>query len=117
MIIEPQDDLEMGVTVTGFDAIAAPDADVTALKELVYRHKIVVLKNQQLAPAEFVDLGRRLGEPETYYQPMYHHGTHKEIFVSSNVSDGGKLEGVPQTGKFWHADYTFMPRPFGLTLI
>ncbi|MYR16871.1 TauD/TfdA family dioxygenase, partial [Streptomyces sp. SID6137] len=24
---------------------------------------------------------------------------------------------VPKTGKFWHADYQFMPDPFGLTLI
>src|SRR5205823_910776 len=23
----------------------------------------------------------------------------------------------PQTGKFWHADYQFMPNPFGLTVI
>jgi taurine dioxygenase len=58
-----------------------------------------------------------MGEPEIYYNPMYHHPEHKEIFVSSNVPEDGKQVGVPQTGKFWHADYTFMPKPFGITII
>jgi taurine dioxygenase len=25
--------------------------------------------------------------------------------------------GVPKTGKFWHSDYQFMPRPFDITMI
>jgi taurine dioxygenase len=48
---------------------------------------------------------------------MYHHPEHREIFVSSNVPEQGKQVGVPKTGNFWHADYQFMARPFGLTLI
>ncbi|WFB11935.1 TauD/TfdA family dioxygenase [Streptomyces sp. LX-29] len=107
----------MGVAVDELDALNAPAEDLTALKQLVYRHRIVVLKNQHLTPAEYVAFGRRLGEVETYYQPMYHHPEQKEIFVSSNVKEDGQQVGVPQTGKFWHHDYSFMPRPFGLTLI
>jgi alpha-ketoglutarate-dependent taurine dioxygenase len=48
---------------------------------------------------------------------MCHHPEQREIFVSSNVISGDTRVGVPQTGKFWHADYQFMPNPFGLTLI
>lgn len=108
---------KIGMAVADFDPAGASDAAVNELKHLVYAEKIVVLKGQRLTPAEFVALGARLGEVETYYQPMYHHPEFKEIFVSSNVSDNGQRVGVPQTGKFWHADYQFMPRPFGLTLI
>ncbi|RKN12585.1 TauD/TfdA family dioxygenase [Streptomyces radicis] len=107
----------MGIDVDQFDALNDPADDLAALKQLVYRHRIVVLRNQRLSPAEFVEFGHRLGEVETYYQPMYHHPEHKEIFVSSNVKKDGEQVGVPQTGKFWHHDYSFMPRPFGLTLI
>ncbi|KUJ69111.1 taurine catabolism dioxygenase [Streptomyces albus subsp. albus] len=107
----------MGVAVDEFDPRTAPDADLHALKQLVYSHRIAVLRNQDLSPAEFVAFGRRLGEVETYYQPMYHHPEYPEIFVSSNVQEDGQQVGVPQTGKFWHHDYSFMPRPFGLTLI
>jgi alpha-ketoglutarate-dependent taurine dioxygenase len=107
----------LGVTLDGFDCRTASDRDLADVKKLVYTDKIVVLKNQQLSPADFVALGSRLGTIETYYQPMYHHPEHKEIFVSSNVPTGDGRVGVPQTGKFWHADYQFMPNPFGLTVI
>lgn len=117
MDIIPQNGQKMGVTVAGFDAAAAPHSDIERLKQAVYTRKIAILKNQYLSPAEFVALGRRLGQPEAYYEPMYHHPDEKDIFVSSNVNDGDRQVGVPKTGKFWHTDYQFMPRPFGLTLI
>jgi taurine dioxygenase len=117
MEITPQAGAKFGVTVEGFDALTASDEQVEAIKQAVYTQKIVVLKNQKLAPEDFVTLGRRFGEPEVYYQPMYHHPEVKEIFVSSNVPQAGERVGVPQTGKFWHSDYSFMPRPFSLTFI
>ncbi|MFD3869500.1 TauD/TfdA dioxygenase family protein [Streptomyces sp. NPDC058623] len=107
----------MGVTVTGFDAATASHEDFQELKKLVHTEKIVVLKGQRLSPAAFADLGRALGTVETYYQAMYQHHEVPEVFVSSNVPKEGKQVGVPKTGKFWHADYEFMPNPFGLTLI
>ncbi|WP_086819070.1 TauD/TfdA family dioxygenase [Allokutzneria sp. NRRL B-24872] len=113
MRITPQAGKAMGVEVTGFDAATASDEDVRAIADAVYRHKIVLLKGQELNPREFLDLGARFGEPVTYYQPMYRHPELPEIFVSAN--EGGY--GVPKTGKFWHADYQFMPEPFSITLI
>ncbi|WP_327414071.1 (3R)-3-[(carboxymethyl)amino]fatty acid oxygenase/decarboxylase [Streptomyces sp. NBC_01233] len=117
MEIRPQDGKKLGVVVSGFDAKTSSDEDVELVKKSVYSDKIVVLKNQHMGPQEFLELGRRFGEPETYYQPMYHHPEVPEIFVSSNVVENGKRVGVPQTGKFWHSDYSFMPLPFALTFI
>lgn len=108
---------EIGATVEGFDHAAASAEDIDAIKAAVYTKKIVVLKNQDLTPRQFLELGQRFGRPETYYEPMYKHPEVEEIFVSSNVPEDGKQIGVPKTGKFWHADYQFMPDPFGLTFI
>ncbi|WP_335939335.1 (3R)-3-[(carboxymethyl)amino]fatty acid oxygenase/decarboxylase [Streptomyces sp. PTD5-9] len=107
----------IGTSVEDFDHTSASEGDITALKETVYRRKIAVLKGQDLSPQAFLELGRRLGRPETYYEPMYQHPEVSEVFVSSNVPENGKQIGVPKTGKFWHADYQFMPDPFGITLI
>ncbi|MFI1766206.1 TauD/TfdA dioxygenase family protein [Streptomyces sp. NPDC020800] len=107
----------LGATVEDFDHTSASGADIEVLKHLVYTKKIAVLKGQNLTPRQFLDLGMRLGRPETYYEPMYHHPELREIFVSSNVPENGRQIGVPKTGKFWHADYQFMPDPFGITLI
>ncbi|MEU2335035.1 TauD/TfdA family dioxygenase [Streptomyces sp. NPDC013172] len=108
---------DIGATVEGFDHAAASQQDIDAVKATVYTKKIVVLKNQDLTPRQFLELGKRFGRPETYYEPMYKHPEVEEIFVSSNVPEDGKQIGVPKTGKFWHADYQFMPDPFGLTFI
>ncbi|MGP4112732.1 (3R)-3-[(carboxymethyl)amino]fatty acid oxygenase/decarboxylase [Streptomyces sp. 4N509B] len=117
MEITPQKTGKFGVVVHDFDAVTATEDDLQQLKSAVYTDRIALLKDQRLDNAGFVALGRRLGEVEVYYEPMYHHPEHKEIFVSSNVESEGQQVGVPKTGKFWHADYMFMPRPFGLTLI
>ncbi|AZK92731.1 MULTISPECIES: (3R)-3-[(carboxymethyl)amino]fatty acid oxygenase/decarboxylase [Streptomyces] len=108
---------EIGATVEGFDYATASAEDIEAIKTAVYTKKIVVLKNQHLEPQQFLKLGQAFGRPETYYEPMYKHPEVEEIFVSSNVPKDGKQIGVPKTGKFWHADYQFMPDPFGLTFI
>ncbi|HEV3357737.1 MAG TPA: TauD/TfdA family dioxygenase [Pseudonocardiaceae bacterium] len=117
MKINPQTGAKFGVTVEGFHADTASAADITALKQAVYTNKIAVLKNQDLDPRAFLALGRRLGTPETYYEPIYQHPDVPEVFVSANVEQDGKQVGVPKTGKFWHSDYQFMPRPFDITLI
>lgn len=117
MKITQQHGPAIGATVEEFDYATASEQDITALKETVYTKKIAVLKRQALSPQQFLELGTRLGRPETYYEPMYQHPEVPEIFVSSNVPQDGKQIGVPKTGKFWHADYQFMPDPFGLTLI
>jgi alpha-ketoglutarate-dependent taurine dioxygenase len=117
MKISPQVGQKFGVIVEGFDAATATAADIAELKQTVYTNKIAVLKNQNLDPAEFLELGKRMGEVAEYYEPVYHHPEVKEVFVSSNVKEDGRQVGVPKTGKFWHSDYQFMPRPFDLTLI
>lgn len=117
MRIEIETRRAMGARVYDFDPRCAGDSDFDEIKKHVYADKIVVLKDQDLSSQEFIELGRGLGEIDIYYEPMYHHPEYREIFVSSNVQEDGKQVGVPKTGKFWHADYQFMPRPFGLTLI
>ena len=117
MKIEPQAGAKFGVTVADFDAATASESEIAALKRAVYTDKIAVLKDQDLNPAAFLALGRRLGDPQTYNEPIYQHPEVPEVFVSSNVEQDGKQIGVPKTGKFWHSDYQFMPRPFDLTLI
>lgn len=104
-----------GVVVEGFDPTSS--AHVVEVRRAVYRERIAVVKGLDLDPHQFVALGRLFGEPKPYYEPIYHHPDVAEVFVSSNLDTGEQHIGVPKTGKFWHSDYQFMPRPFDLTLI
>lgn len=104
----------MGLVAENFDPDRAED--VQLLRKMVYRDKIVLLRGLDLDVSGFLELGRRLGTPEAYYEPAYHHPEQREVFVSSNVEENGQRVGVPKTGRFWHSDYQFMPRPFDITL-
>jgi taurine dioxygenase len=107
----------MGAVVTGFEFEQATTEEIDTLRDAIYRDKILLLKDQRLSSAQFVEFGRALGTIETYYEPMYHHPEFREIFVSASKPDEGAQVGVPKTGKFWHADYSFMPKPFPITMI
>lgn len=115
MKISAQGDQLMGATVSGFQWSAATKGDIARLRDAIYTNRILLIKDQHLEPKEFVALGQALGTIEIYYEPMYHHPEYPEIFVSGN-KPGDAVDGVPQTGKFWHADYSFMPDPFGITM-
>ncbi|WP_418004909.1 TauD/TfdA dioxygenase family protein [Mycobacterium sp. PDNC021] len=104
------------VEVRGFDPVSASRDDITRVQRHIYQCKVVVLKEQELKPAAFVELGLRFGTPVPYYEPMYHHPENELIFVSSNLKRNEGQIGVPKTGGFWHADYQFMPEPFAITV-
>lgn len=106
----------LGVSVRGFDHTRATDADIELLTKHIYEDKVIALKDQQVDAGGLVELGKRFGELVRYYEPMYHHPEHPDVFVSSNVPKDGKQVGVPRTGKFWHADYQFKPQPFAFTI-
>ncbi len=103
----------LGAQVTGIDPDNLADISTDELRRIVYDNKLVILKDVNPSPERFIELGRILGEIVTYYEPVYHHKDHPEIFVSS-TEEG---QGVPRTGAFWHIDYMFMPEPFAFSMV
>ncbi|BBX84458.1 (3R)-3-[(carboxymethyl)amino]fatty acid oxygenase/decarboxylase [Mycolicibacterium aubagnense] len=103
----------LGAQVTGIDPDNLAGISTDELRRIVYDNKLVILKDVNPSPEQFIELGRILGEIVTYYEPVYHHKDHPEIFVSS-TEEG---QGVPRTGAFWHIDYMFMPEPFAFSMV
>ncbi|AMC61871.1 oxidoreductase [Mycobacterium tuberculosis variant africanum] len=103
----------LGAQVTGVDPKNLDDITTDEIRDIVYTNKLVVLKDVHPSPREFIKLGRIIGQIVPYYEPMYHHEDHPEIFVSS-TEEG---QGVPKTGAFWHIDYMFMPEPFAFSMV
>jgi len=87
------------------------------IKDLVYRHRLVVLPGLNLQAQEYVAFARKFGTPQVYFQGHYHHPEHPEIFVSSNVPYKGEKFGVSGTGRYWHTDYQFFEQPLPLTML
>ncbi|MBU9765869.1 TauD/TfdA family dioxygenase [Mycobacterium sp. TNTM28] len=103
----------LGAKVTGIDPKYLDTVTRDEIREIVYQNKLVVLKDVHPSPEEFLELGRIVGDVVTYYEPIYHHHDHSEIFVSSTEEGAG----VPRTGAFWHIDYMFMPEPFAFSMV
>jgi taurine dioxygenase len=107
----------MGVEIRDLDIRTAGDEEIATIAKHVYERKLVVIRGQLPSDAEYIDFARKLGTPQIYLQPNYHHPEHKEIFVSSNEQYEGKKFGVRGTGRYWHTDYSFMPEPLPLTML
>lgn len=103
----------LGAQVTGIDPDNLDGITTEEIRDVVYQNKLVVLKDIHPTPEQFLKLGRIVGDIVPYYESMYHHEDHPEIFVSS--TEEGR--GVPKTGAFWHIDYMFMPEPFAFSMV
>jgi taurine dioxygenase len=108
----------IGAEITDFDLRRTTPDDARRIKDLVYAHKLVVLRSQTLSIGEYVEFGRKLGRPQVYFQPNYHHPEHPEVFVSGNVKDEkGRKVGVSGTGRYWHTDYQFFAQPLPFVMV
>ncbi|HET9165311.1 MAG TPA: TauD/TfdA family dioxygenase [Candidatus Angelobacter sp.] len=107
----------IGMELPDVDAKTITATEAEAIKQLVYKHKLVVFRNQSLSNEEYIAFARMFGAPQIYLQKNYHHPEHPEIFVSSNVPENGKKIGVAGTGRYWHTDYQFHSQPLPMTML
>ncbi len=108
---------EFGCSVFDVDAKTLDPADMPKLKDLLYKHRLIVLKDQVANEQEYCDFANRFGFPVPYLQTGYHHPDFPLIFVSSNVKQDGKQIGVARTGGYWHSDTSFEKEPKVITML
>ncbi|MFT7412337.1 MAG: taurine dioxygenase [Paraglaciecola sp.] len=110
---------QIGGEIKGVD-IKSLEPDSPEIKEIlqaIYRNKVISIRDQDLSATDYIEFTRKLGRPQVYFQPQYHHPDHPEIFVSSNIPENGKKIGVAGTGHYWHTDCSFEPKPLSFTSI
>ena len=106
-----------GCSVFGINANTVGAPDMRELKDLLYKNRLVVLKDQVVSEQQYCDFANRFGFPVPYLQTGYHHPDFPLIFVSSNVKQNGKQIGVARTGGYWHSDTAFEKEPKTLTML
>src|SRR5439155_25561372 len=96
---------EFCAEVIGADLAKPMDDPAFAAIEAAWtRHSILVFRDVRMTPEQQIAFTRRFGslhimEPLQYNLPGY-----PEIFVVSNVEDGGKALGMKRAGWGWHSD-------------
>ncbi|NEO98569.1 MAG: TauD/TfdA family dioxygenase [Symploca sp. SIO2E9] len=107
----------IGAEVLDIDVVAVTEAEVKTIRQLVYNHKLVVFRDQNLNEDQYLAFAQKIGIPQIYPQDNYHHPDYPEIFVSSNLPKDGKKFGVRGTGKYWHTDCAFLNEPLPFTML
>jgi taurine dioxygenase len=110
-------DAPLGAEASGLDPRNVSEVDFDALRQALARHGVLVLRNQQLSPAELVGFSRRFGELEYHVLDQYWLPEQPEVYVISNIVENGKPIGNPREGFGWHTDLSYMALPTAYTFL
>jgi taurine dioxygenase len=104
--------------VEGFDVRGAIAAGTAAgLVDLLHRHQVLVLRDQDLTPAELVAFVRLVGEPQYHVLDQFLLKEQPEIYVLSNIVEDGRPIGNASEGITWHTDLSSRERPTAYTFL
>lgn len=85
--------------------------DIEHLQDLIFRHQVVVFRDQKMTPAEQIAICRQFGEIEPH--PLKTNTCqYNEMTIVSNVSEDGKVLGYPGPQfHLWHSDMCYELNP------
>jgi taurine dioxygenase len=112
----------LGADVRGGDFANLDEGTLGRLRAALGEHLVLRFRGTELSDADYMALGRRLGEivpPEAHTRtadmtaPDF-----PEMSVISNVVEGGVAKGEAGDGELrWHTDHGFMERPAAYTML
>src|SRR5258708_15290148 len=87
------------------------DDDFATLREALNQHSVLLFRDQTLSEADHVSFSRRFGPLLTHVLAQFLKPGFPEIYVLSNVVDGGKPIGNHKEGWNWHSDLSYKADP------
>jgi taurine dioxygenase len=112
----------LAADVRGVDFANLGEGALDRIREALGLHLVLRFRGTELADADYMALGRRLGEivpPESHTRtadmtaPDF-----PEMSVISNIVEGGVAKGEAGDGELrWHTDHGFMERPAAYTML
>jgi taurine dioxygenase len=117
LIVDPLRDTRPGAEVSGIDAATATRAEAHALKVALAEYGVVVLRDQDLTPKQYIAFAKLFGELEPSTREQYWHPEEPEIYLISNIVENGRPIGNPNDGFGWHTDQYYFERPTAYTFL
>ena len=105
-------DAAVGAEVLGVD-LAAPldDATFAAIERAWDARGMLLFRGQRLTPAAHVAFSRRFGTVEVPTNRQYALDGMPEVYLVSNIVEGGRNIGNADAGRVWHTDSSYMAVP------
>ena len=111
-------DAPFGIEVSGIDvANDITDAVMGELTALLYQHRLLVFRSQELSPKEYLQFGRRWGKPHPHVLDHARMKEFPEILPIGNVTDRAREEAVRNGAAQWHTDQSYEQEPATATML
>jgi taurine dioxygenase len=107
----------LGAEISGINAAELDDARFAELRDVFHQNLVVVVKDQDLTPAQQTEFARRFGEIQYHISPEYLMKDQPEVMILSNEKQDGKFIGLPDGGSEWHSDHSYVDQPTGYTML
>lgn len=102
----------MGIEIIGLNLLSViRDAQIQELKNLIYQHKVVVFRNQNMGHLEQILICARFGEIEPHPLKL-NSCIYKEMTIVSNINPDGSFNKKPGPPfLLWHSDGCYLKKP------
>lgn len=87
------------------------EAAFAALREAFEARSVLVIRDQDITPAQQVAFSRRFGDLEVHVLKQFLHPDAPEILLVSNETRDGKPIGLGDAGHYWHSDLSYLADP------
>ena len=109
---------DFGIEALGLDlSEALSDAAFAEIERTFFASQLLVVRGQQLTPAQFVAWARRFGPPEPHVIDQFHHPDDPAILILSNRQLRGRPVGLADAGTYFHTDYSYLAVPARATTL
>lgn len=104
----------LGVEVTGIDLTGpVSEDDMSAIERALDEHLVMVVRDQKLAPEQYIEAMHRFGEIMPQHLTSMLMTDHPEIAVLDSTKTIADADGavIPVGAREWHTDHTNHERP------
>ncbi len=108
----------LGAEIEGVDLKTLDAAGFAAVEAALHDHLVIVVRDQDLEPADLVAFARRFGKPEPHVIDQYHHADDPNVLILSNrTNERGENIGLADGGTYFHSDYSYLATPARCTIL
>lgn len=106
----PLDGAAFGAQIVGLHAATLTEPQAAALLAELFRHRVLVLRGQELSPEQYLEFTGKLGRPiEHVLQNLTVPGFPSLLQISDHIRPDGSAAGVLDGGSYWHSDMAYLP--------
>ena len=113
-VVVKQHAVPIGAEILGVD-LAQPldDATFATIRDAYYRYSLLVIRDQDITPAQQIAFTRRFGDIQLHHLTQYVIPEHPEVLILSNIVENGRTIGLADAGRVavWHTDLSYLKEP------